>query len=163
MLSKDDILDVMLNECDICIHLFAKLPEGSLDYRPTPKQRSTLELLRYLTYCGIGGARYMIEDNYARFTEAAEEAKDMTADEFVGAMERQKNDLHHVFENLSEDDFSNKDVTVPPNRKVKLGRALLEAPLSWLTAYRMQLFLYAKAAGNEEIGTANCWAGIDWK
>ena len=162
MLSKNDLLDVMLHECDICIHLYGKLPEGSLDYRPTPQQRSTLELLRYLSFCGIGGTRYMVENNYERFTEAAERANDMPADEFPAAMERQKKEIRDVIENLSDDDFANKQVKMPPDQTVKLGRALLEAPLSWLTAYRMQLFLYAKAAGNHEIGTANCWAGIDW-
>jgi hypothetical protein len=30
-------------------------------------------------------------------------------------------------------------------------------------AYRMQLFLYAKAAGNHAIQTPNCWAGVDVK
>ena len=30
-----------------------------------------------------------------------------------------------------------------------------------LVAYRMQLFLQAKAAGNASIGTANCWGGMD--
>jgi hypothetical protein len=44
-----------------------------------------------------------------------------------------------------------------------LGRALVETTLKWLTAYRMQLFLYAKASGNEKIGTANNWAGVDYE
>jgi hypothetical protein len=25
----------------------------------------------------------------------------------------------------------------------------------------MQLFLYAKASGNDELSTANCWYGVD--
>ncbi len=43
-----------------------------------------------------------------------------------------------------------------------LGLAILNGPLKWLTAYKLQLFLYAKACG-AEIGTANAWAGMDWK
>jgi hypothetical protein len=27
----------------------------------------------------------------------------------------------------------------------------------------MQLFLYAKQAGNDKLNTANNWAGVDWK
>jgi hypothetical protein len=42
----------------------------------------------------------------------------------------------------------------------KLGRALLDVPVRWMGGYRMQLFLYARAAGNEEIWTPDCWAGI---
>ena len=33
--------------------------------------------------------------------------------------------------------------------------------LKMLTGYKMQLFLYAKASGNESIGTPNVWAGMD--
>ena len=40
-----------------------------------------------------------------------------------------------------------------------LGRALLEMPLKWMTAYRMQLFLYAKAAGAVDLTTADNWRG----
>jgi len=29
-----------------------------------------------------------------------------------------------------------------------------------LVAYRMQLFLQAKAAGNSSLATPNCWAGV---
>jgi hypothetical protein len=32
--------------------------------------------------------------------------------------------------------------------------------LKTLVAYRMQLFLYAKQAGNADIGPADCWAGV---
>jgi hypothetical protein len=42
-----------------------------------------------------------------------------------------------------------------------LGLAILEAPFKWLTAYKLQLFLYAKATGASAIGTANAWAGVD--
>lgn len=27
----------------------------------------------------------------------------------------------------------------------------------------MQLFLYAKQAGNRDIWTPNCWVGVDWE
>ena len=37
---------------------------------------------------------------------------------------------------------------------------LLETSLKWMTAYRMQLFLGAKAAGNDEIWTPDNWAGV---
>ncbi len=54
------------------------------------------------------------------------------------------------------------ETVYPWGEKVKLGRALLEAPLKYLTAYRMQLFLYAKQSG-AEVGTANNWRGVDPK
>ena len=48
-------------------------------------------------------------------------------------------------------------------RKVRAAedaRAIMSGPLKWLTGYKMQLFLYAKATG-AEIGTSNAWGGYD--
>ena len=55
MLAKNDIRDLIFKEIDICLHLHGQVPEGGMDYRPTPDQRSTLELLRYISVCAIGG------------------------------------------------------------------------------------------------------------
>src|SRR5262245_57808347 len=155
MLDKNDLRDVMLKDCDICLHLYGKLPQGALDYRPSPYQRSTLELLRYLTYCGIAGARCLVEGKWDSFTPAADRASDMPASEFPAAMERQKRELTEFFERLTDEQFSTHMTKVPTGATVTLGQGLLQAPVRWLTAYRMQLFLYAKAAGNRELGTAN--------
>ena len=43
-----------------------------------------------------------------------------------------------------------------------LGRGILDLPLRFLVGYRMQLFLYAKAAGAPKLGTAECWWGTPW-
>ena len=163
MLTKDDILDAIHKEMDICLHLYGKLPEGSLDYRPTPNQRSTLELLRYVSVCGIAGARAMTEGNWDGYQELEARSKDMAAEEFPAAMERQRQELDALFAGLTDDDLVNRTVTEPTGAEVKLARALFDLPLRWLCGYRMQLFLYAKAAGNADIWTPNCWAGIDWE
>ncbi len=163
MLTKDDILDAIHKEMDICLHLFGKLPEGSLDYRPTPGQRSTLELLRYISFCGIGGARCMTEGNWDGYGEVAGRAQDMAAEEFPAAMERQRTEIDALFAGLTDDDLVDRTATDPLGNEAKLGRALFDLPLRWLIGYRVQLFLYAKAAGNEDIWTPNCWAGMDWE
>lgn len=162
MLTKDDIRDALLKECDICLHLFGKLPEGETGYRPTPKQRSTLELLRYLTHCGVSGTRAMVEGTWAAFEEGEKRTSAMPASEFPAAMERQKREIAELFARLTDEQFARQEAKLPTGETVKLGRALLDAPLRWMIGYRMQLFLYAKSAGNHGIGTANCWAGIDW-
>ena len=45
MLDRHDVLDSMLREIRITRHLVEKVPPGGMDLRPTPGQRSTLELL----------------------------------------------------------------------------------------------------------------------
>src|SRR5262252_6655338 len=41
-----------IDEGRILLHLAGKIDRKQLDYRPTPKQRSTIELLRYLVVMG---------------------------------------------------------------------------------------------------------------
>ena len=49
VLSREELSRALQHEIKILLHLASKLEPGMLDYRPTPKQRSTLELLRYLS------------------------------------------------------------------------------------------------------------------
>ncbi|MBT3232724.1 MAG: hypothetical protein HN356_07905 [Calditrichaeota bacterium] len=161
MLSKTDLLEAILQECDICIHLYGKIPEGGLEYRPSSEQRNTLELLRYISFCGLGFASAMIDGSWEGYSEIAGKAEMLEPDNFPAAMEEQKKRLSEVFNNLSDEDFADKEATLPWGNTVKLCRALLDISYRVLSGYRMQLFLYVKAAGNHDIGTPNCWAGAD--
>lgn len=160
MLDKNDLLDAILNECKICSHLFTKIPDGGLEYRPTPKQRNTIELLRYLSFCGIGACRTMAANDWDEYTAVAERAKDMTAEEFPAAMARQKQELTEFFDGLTQEDVETRRAQTPMGEDLSLEQALVALPLTWMTAYRMQLFLYAKQAGNKDIWTPDCWAGV---
>lgn len=159
MLTKNELLESILEECDICKHLHSKLPPGGLDYRQSASQRSNLEILRYLSFCGIGGALAMIDGNWDGYQELAARSQELSADDFPAAMDRQKEALKEKFAALSDADLS-REATHPMGHKLKLSRALLEISLKWMTGYRMQLFLGAKAAGNDELWTPDCWAGV---
>ncbi len=161
MLGKDEILAAILKECDICTHLFTKIPGEGLDFRPTPDQRNMLELLQYISYCAIGGARAMAEGNWDGYQEVAARSKTMAAEEFPSAMERQKAELAELFDGLTQQDVETRPAKTPDGQDMTLEAALFQAPLRWIAGYRMQLFLYAKEAGNTDIGTANCWLGLD--
>jgi hypothetical protein len=41
------------------------------------------------------------------------------------------------------------------------GSMIVNLVLCHYAAYRMQLFLYLKASGREELNTMNLWAGMD--
>ena len=56
------MIDALQNEVRILLHLAGKIDRAQLDYRPTPKQRSTLELLRYLAMMGPTMLRYTQTD-----------------------------------------------------------------------------------------------------
>ena len=158
---KQQILESMLHECEVIKHLITKVPEDGLDYRPTPAQRSTLELMRYATCCGILAVRGAINGNWDHAEAMYGEAESVPVDGLAGAVDAQAQALRDALESLSDEDLRTRDAGLPWGTEVKLGRALIGMGLGCLTAYRMQLFLYAKAAGNAEIGSPNCWAGVD--
>ena len=56
MLTRDQYLDSVAREIDICKHLYTKVDPARLDWSPGENMRTTLELLRYLTFCGSGPA-----------------------------------------------------------------------------------------------------------
>jgi hypothetical protein len=46
-------------------------------------------------------------------------------------------------------------------RRATRGAMIVNMVLCGCAAYRMQLFLYLKAVGREELGTMDLWAGMD--
>ena len=161
MITKDQLASAMMHECDVCKHLYEKLTPAALDYGPTPGQRNTLELLRYLAICGIAGTRCMAENNWKLFGDFAARVKEMPAADFPAAMDRQKAELQEFFAAVSDEALRAQPAPLPAGGTQPLGAAILMGPYKWLTAYKMQLFLYAKAAGVTGLGTANAWAGAD--
>ena len=66
--------------------------------------------------------------------------------------------LEQLIGGLNDDDWQ-RDTTQPWGTPVKLGQGLIDMPLKCLSAYRMQLFLHAKASCDVELDSANCWMG----
>ena len=161
MITKTDFIEALKKECDICIHLFRKIPEGGMEYRPSPEQRNTLELLKYLSFHAIGFTRALVEGSWEPYQEYAGEAENLNPDGFIEAMEKQKRMLVEYISTIPDDDVIDKMVTVPSGETFTMGRSLLDMTFRCLSGYRMQLFLYVKASGNYAINTANCWAGAD--
>lgn len=162
MISKDQLLDAMLRECDVAIHLHSKLAPGALDYRPSPDQRSILELLRYLSICAIAGTTAMVRGDWKLFGPIRDRAAAMAAEEFPGAMRRQKEELVELFGTITPEQFATQPAPMPGGAgSLPLGAALLNGPLKWIAAYKLELFVFAKASGAHGIGTSNAWRGVD--
>ena len=51
-LTKTELIASLRNEVRILLHLAGKVEPSMLDFRPTQKQRSTRELLQYLSMIG---------------------------------------------------------------------------------------------------------------
>ena len=161
MLSKQQFLESVAGETSVCKHLFNKIPEGGLDYSPGENMRNTLELLRYLTYCGLAPTEALLKENWELIQNHVSAASSLEGPQFPQQMEEQQRQLEEMLQEVPEEDLKSRQVRVPWGAQMSLGEALVNLPLKFLTAYRMQLFLYAKAAGARELGTYNCWMGCD--
>ncbi|MEO8294397.1 MAG: hypothetical protein ABI613_02700 [Gemmatimonadota bacterium] len=161
MITKDQLAASMLRDCDISLHLFGKLTPEAWDYRPSPSQRSTTELLQYLSICGAAGIRCMSQNDWKLFGEYSDRAKAMSPGEFPKAMERQKDEIAAFFLSVSESTLESFDAPLPGGGTLPLALAILNGPQKWLNAYKLQLFLYVKSACDHAVSTPNLWAGVD--
>ncbi|MFN8392792.1 MAG: hypothetical protein U0136_21040 [Bdellovibrionota bacterium] len=161
MITKKQLLDSLLHELHVVKHLTSKLTPEMMDYRPAPGMRSTLELLHYLCCVGAGATKSIANNNWEIFSAYSAEAKNFTLKDIPAALDRQAQDLKDAFAEISEDKFTNFDVTYPWGGGDKLGMAVINTSLKFLTAYKLQLFVYAKSCGLTKLNTANAWGGID--
>lgn len=161
MITPAQFLAAVDHETEVVKHLATRLPPGTLDWRPTPGQRSTLELLRYLTCAASVPCLAMVRGNWDDAEALEQAAEAVTPATFPAAMARQRALIAEALAPLSGRDFLERDARLPWGTPVKLGEALVRTVLYTYVAYRMQLFLYAKQSGNASLGPANCWVGMD--
>lgn len=160
-LTKAELIAALQNEVRILLHLADKIDPAKVDYRPTAKQRSTIELLRYLTMMGPSLATAAVNGVFdeAAWGAAEEAAKAMTLAQTKAAIAGHAAWYGETLGRLSEADFAAEiSLFGPPMGR---GAWLVAWLLSGCVAYRTQLFLYLKSCGREELGTMNLWAGMD--
>jgi hypothetical protein len=162
VLTKAELIASLQNEVRILLHLAGKIQPSYLDYRPTPKQRSTLELLRYLVVMGphiIQGVKAGKFDQ-AAWQAATTEASAMNFDQVLSAIQKQSSTYAELVGAFSDEDFR-EGVDLFGQGKSSRGSVIVSMVLGGCAAYRTQLFLYLKACGRDELNTMNLWAGID--
>ena len=157
MYSAQNFIDSYRKETKICINLFSHLPAGGLDFRPTPGQRTTLELMRYLAYGPVGGVKRIIAGDWNIAIPAAAHAKEMPASDFVRQMTIQADEVETLVHSVPMSDLTEKTMTFPWGETALRGPSLVNYPLKWITGYRMQFFLYLKAAGAHHLTTGENW------
>ena len=161
VLTKDELIASLHNEVRILLHLATKVDPSKLDYRPTPKQRSTIELLRYMSIMGPGLAQAAVDGGFdpVKWTAAVEEAGKGGFDHTVAVIAAQPDRFDAILGPLADDDFRTHIEMF--GRRATLGQFFVNTVLAGYAAYRTQLFNYLKAGGREELSTMNLWAGMD--
>ena len=165
VLTKNELITSLQHEVRVLLHLASKVDPAKLDYRPTAKQRSTLELLQYMTIMGPihlravkAGAFDMDAWRTAwRTGEAA--AKVMNLEEVKDAIGKQPALFAELLGSCSDADLRGEIEMF--GRRASRGSMFAGLMLCHYSAYRMQLFLYLKASGREELNTMNLWVGVD--
>jgi hypothetical protein len=160
MIDKTFILDQFRHETACIIHIASKLDAGNLDWRPTPAQRSTIELLRYIALTGVGPLRFFLDGKWDFWETREEELKSMQLSGFAAAMQRQLADIEALLAPMTAHDLAQRKVTDWFGRAQDLDQAISRFSLTFLSTYKMQLFLYAKQGG-ATIGSSNLWMGVD--
>jgi hypothetical protein len=121
-----------------------------------------LELMEYIAATGITTAKALVNGNWDHAKECQDRASGITTgEEFARKVEEQEEAMVALIEGLSEEELASREVALPWGDKMTLGAALVAMPHSFMTAYRMQLFLYLKQAGLTHLTTYEAWAGVD--
>jgi hypothetical protein len=160
-LTTDELIKSLQNEVRILLHLATKIEPQHLDYRPAPKQRSTIELLRYLVNMGPMLVKAIKAGQFdgPAFQAASERVAKMDLAQVVKEIETQYKTYADLLGGFTEEDLRT-DIAMfgPPKSKAS---HIADLVLCGHAAYRTKLFLYLKACGREELSTANLWGGMD--
>ena len=161
VMTKSELIGSLKNEVRILLHLASKIDPAKLDYRPTAKQRSTLDLLRYLSMMGPVIVEHAKEGKFdtERWGKAETEAMAQSFDETIARITEQSALYERLLLSISDADMRTTINMFGEDQS--RGAFLVNLVLSGCAAYRTQLFVYLKACGREELGTYDLWAGMD--
>jgi hypothetical protein len=161
VLTKDELIGSLQNEVRILVHLASKVDPTTADYRPTPKQRSTLELLRYMSIMGPELIKATKAGGFdpAVWTVAQKAAEARDLDQTIAAIAAQAEEYPRLLAGFSDEDLRGEIDMF--GRRPTRGAFIVNLVLGGCAAYRTQLFLYLKACGREELNTMNLWGGVD--
>ena len=165
VLTKDELISALQNEVRILVHLARKVDQSKLDYRPSPKQRTTLELLQYMAVMGPTQIAVIQTGTFDRptlsalWTPAEAAAKSMSFDQAVAAIQTQSGQYANLLGAWTDADFRAKVDMF--GAKTTRGALIVNLVLGGHAAYRTQLFCYLKACGRDELNTMNLWGGSD--
>lgn len=162
VLTKPELIALLQKEVRLLLHLTTKIEPDMLDYRPTPKQRSTIELLRYLTNSGPALINYAKGQpmDAAAIAEATETANKRNFEETVAALAALSDLYPRLLADMSDEDLRGQIMWVDGSQ-ISKGQFLVNYVFGQAAQYRLQLFLYLKACGREELNTMNLWIGAD--
>jgi hypothetical protein len=160
MYNKQNFINAVSNEFRILKHLAGKIPAGTLGYKPTEGQRTTLELLQYLSGSTVVSIKAILANDTTLFAALSERNKETTLENFSSVLDEREVEFKEVMDKFTDEELA-KVINMHGQGEKTKGAYLIDSALRNLSAYKMQLFLYIKASGNTAINSSNLWGGID--
>lgn len=158
MITKEQYLGILGNEIRIIKHLAEKISPKQMSHKPTDPQRTLGEVMTYLTQIFISGIEGVVTGDSAAYKKYLGVGEEATLENFAGLMDAEFTEVQKLVNSLSDDDMATEINMWGRNQSKALH---LMGMLSIAAAYKMQMFLYMKQSGTENIGTMNLWAGMD--
>jgi hypothetical protein len=162
VMDKPELIASLQNEARILSHLVSKVDRSRLDYRPTPGQRSTGELVRYLSMMAPTVVRYGLAEtpDLGIWTSAEEAAQSRDFEQSAHEIATHADVYQSLLGDVT-DATLRSEMTDFEGKPTSRGAFLVNLALSGSAAYRTQLFCYLKASGQEQLNSANLWSGVD--
>jgi hypothetical protein len=141
VMTKSELIASLQHEVRILLHLAGKIAPEMLDYRPTPTQRSTIELLRYLTMMGPQLIRAIRAGGFDGdvWTAAEQHASSLSFEDAVAAIRAQTTLYAETLADLEEAELR-REISLFGGPE-SVGSTLVNQVLCGCAAYRTQLFL----------------------
>ena len=159
MITKQQFIDNVMFETGVITHLFDKIPEGGFEYKPTEKQRTTMELLQYLGAVPSIAAQVVQTGDQSLWAKSTEMSAAVTKENFKDMMNGVAKTISEIVTSMSDEQM-NEEFEMWGEIMPK-SAWMLNLTLKLFVAYKTQLFLYIKSAGNHDINTSNLWRGKD--
>ena len=162
VLSTTELVALLQDEVRILLHLASKIDREQLDYRPTPGQRSTLELMQYLSMMGPATLEVAFSGTFSppAWTVHERAAQKRTLDEALEVIASHTDVYRTMLADVSDDDYR-ANINPFGAGATSRGAYIVNSVLGGHAAYRTQLFTYLKACGRHELSTINLWRGAD--
>jgi uncharacterized damage-inducible protein DinB len=149
--KKEEFFQYVMDAFQPAESLVKMVPSDKLDWKPASDFMSIGQLIRHLCEGGIGDAlRKTIRGEWPKPEEMEESMKhELPAcgiEEAIAKLDEDRKALRETLDEVSEEDFANRIVSVPWGWEAKIEQVALRF-LEHFFHHKMQLFTYLKLLG----------------
>ncbi len=156
---KEQLLNNIELELKLLKQLACFIEEKDLSYKPTEQVRTAFELMQYLSTIGSYMMRWIVKSdiNDEVRQQVREFRSSLTLQNFPERIDQQWLEIKKYFSEINDSDLNDKMVTLPTKDTMLMGAAIISSVIKWLAVYRMELFLYLKMNGHQQLSTREAW------